>query len=332
MTLATSVTQAPSVDTRWTRSLERGGKPSHAHLREHVLAVHRDRAGFTESCAWSCRDEHGRNSYELLTEMVDPHEHKRILDLACGSGVLMELCQQRFGTDVSLVGVDMSADELRLARQRLPDTGITLHEGVAQDLHFIADGTIDLMFCHWALTLMDPVVSVLHEARRVLAENGTFAAIIDGDPAIAPGYADVHNLIYEWVQRRYPDYGSIELGDARVRTKKALLELAREAFTDAHIEIKSTVLRLHASPAKLAREAAGFFYASFVLPEPDRSRMLEDLAAYFQAEGLEDQACFQMPVSQLVIRQSRNLDSSPLTSLRTDCSPSFGSSTCVSTG
>lgn len=165
--------------------------------------------------------------------------------------MLLELCLQRFGTEVSLVGVDMSADELRLARQRLPGTGIDLYEGVAQDLHFIADGTIDLIFCHWALTLMDPVISVLHEARRVLARNGTFAAIIDGDPVTAPGYVDVHSLIYEWVQRRYPEYGTIELGDARVRTKKALLELAREAFTGAHIEIEPAVLRLYASPAIL---------------------------------------------------------------------------------
>jgi len=298
------MTQAPSVITCWTRSLERGEKPTHAHLRDHLLAVHKHRAGFTESCAWSCRDERGRNSYELLTEMLDPRQHKRIMDLACGSGVLLELCLQRFGTEVSLVGVDMSADELKLARQRLPGTGINLYEGVAQDLHFIADGTIDLILCHWALTLMDPVISVLHEARRVLARNGTFAAIIDGDPVTAPGYADVHSLIYEWVQRRYPEYGTFELGDARVRTKKALLELAREAFTGAHIEIEPAILRLYAPPAILAREVAGFFYASFVLSASDRSRMLEELAATFQAGGLKDQGCFEMPVNRLVIRRS----------------------------
>lgn len=114
----------PNIESCWTRSLQRGEQPTHENLREHIMAVHRDHAGFTESCASRCRDELDRNSYELLANSVDPARHKSVLDLACGSGVLLEICNQRFGPDIALTGVDMSAEELALARQRIPDPTI----------------------------------------------------------------------------------------------------------------------------------------------------------------------------------------------------------------
>ena len=77
-----------NVDTRWTQRLRCSERPSELELREHLLAVHRRHAGFTESCARRCRDGSGRNSYEWLAEAIDPNRHQRVLDLACGSGVL----------------------------------------------------------------------------------------------------------------------------------------------------------------------------------------------------------------------------------------------------
>ena len=292
-----------NVRSCWTQSLQRGEQPSHANLREHLLAVHRDHAGFTESCAGRCQDALGRNTYELLANVVDPTKHSNILDLACGSGVLLEICRYRCGPDATLTGVDMSAEELALARQRDPLSTIQLHQGVAQDLHFIGDGTIDVVLCHWALTLMDQVPLVLREIRRVLKPDGFFAAIIDGDPATAPGYSEVHDLIYTIVQDEYPHYGAIDLGDPRVRTAQAMKQLALGSFEGARVDIEPLVLNLHASPDVLAREAAGFFYASFVLPPLAHRRMLRELEAFFTRQQTDDGSRFALPVNQLVVRQ-----------------------------
>ena len=72
----------------------------------------------------------------------------------------------------------MSADELTLARQRVPDPAVKLHLGLAQHMAFIADRSIDVVLCHWGLTLMDPVEQVLAEVRRVLRPEGILAAIV----------------------------------------------------------------------------------------------------------------------------------------------------------
>ena len=297
--------QVINFDTPWSRRLQQGERPSRAELREHLLEVHRQHPGFTEACAARCRDASGRNSYEWLAEVVDPAEHRTVLDLACGSGVLTALCHQRFAGRVALIGVDMSADELALARKRVPDPAVALHCGMAQEMRFIADHSIDVVICHWALTLMDPIEPVLAELRRVLRPNGILAAIIDGELSTASGYDELHHLIYGWVQREYPGYGEIDLGDQRVRTTAALTELVANSFPGADIRIEAAVVEQFGPPDALAREAAGFFYAAFLLSPPSRTRMLREIASLFARKGRDGLGRFSMPINRLVVRLSQ---------------------------
>jgi ubiquinone/menaquinone biosynthesis C-methylase UbiE len=300
-----------NIVSAWTRQIEIGQQPSSTDLQDHLAAVHNSNAGFTEACAWNCRDADGKNSYDLLADIVDREDHSSVLDLACGSGVLLDLCHQRFGTDLTLSGADMSEAELRLARKRLAHTDIALHHGMAQNLTFIADASVDVILCHWALTLMDPVAPVFANAKRVLTKKGIFAAIIDGDAETAPGYQEIHDIIYASAQREYPDYEAIDLGDPRVRTATALKELAAQSFTKADIEIMPMVLSFYAAPNILAREAAGFFYASFVLSADVHQKMLVDLENHFATNQHNGSSCFTLPVNRLVVRQNKSVMPSP---------------------
>ena len=290
------------IKSAWIRQVESGQQPSSSALRDHLDAVHDNNAGFTEAFAWNCRDVNGKNSYELLADIVDQKYHSHVLDLGCGSGVLLDLCNQNFGAELVLSGVDMNGSELKLARKRLAHTDTKLYQGAAQNLNYLADSSFDVIFCHWALTLMDPVVEVLATIKRLLKERGTFAAIIDGDPKIAPGYLEVHDIIYEHVQSKYPDYGVFELGDSRVRTTAELQKLTAETFEDFDINITPITLSFNAAPRVLAREAAGFFYASFVLSPNDFSKMLTDLEKYFIKNQQDRISYFTMPVNLLVVR------------------------------
>ena len=291
-----------NVVSAWTRQIENGQQPSSADLQDHLAAVHDKNAGFTEAVAWNCRDINGKNSYELLADLVDQKYHSNVLELACGSGVLLDLCNQRCDGKMTFSGIDISDAELKLARKRLAHTDIKLHQSTAQDLDFITDTSIDVILCHWALTLMDPVVPVLATARRILKESGVFAAIIDGDSETAPGYLEIHNIIYQQVQRKYPDYGVIELGDKRVRTAQGLKKLMSKVFVDSFISIKPLLFSLNETPEILAREAASFFYASFVLSVSEHRHMIYELENHFSANMQNGDSCFFMPVNFLVAR------------------------------
>lgn len=291
-----------NVVSAWTHQIENGQQPSSSDLQDHLRVVHDKNAGFTEAVAWNCRDTNGKNSYELLADIVDQKYHSNVLELACGSGVLLDLCNQRFDSKVTLSGIDISDAELKLARKRLSHTDIKLHQSAAQDLDFITEASVDVILCHWALTLMDPVVPVLDTVKRILKKSGVFAAIIDGDAETAPGYTEINNTIYQYAQRKYPDYGAIELGDPRVRTAEGLKKLVAKIFSDSDVSVKPVLLSFNAAPRVLANEAAGFFYASFVLSEEEYRKMLDELEIHFATRMLNGNGCFYMPVNLLIVK------------------------------
>jgi len=288
------------LQTPWVETVSRGDRPDADALRDHLRTVHRNNPGFTEDCAGQCRDALGRTSYEWLAEAVST-DHRSVLDLACGSGALLSILSARVPAITRLMGVDMSPDELSLASARLPLGRVDLIEGRAQHLDHLTDASVDVVLCHWALTLMDPVAPVLSEIARVLTPGGRFAAIVDGAMESAPGYADVHDLIYAHVQAVLPAYGSIELGDPRVRNAEDLLALAKTAFPDASIRVESSVVRLEGAPDAVAREAAGFFYAGFTLIDDARDAMLVDLATLLSKNNNAGAVTFAMPVNRLVV-------------------------------
>ena len=230
----------------WTDSLARNLYPDSYALVDHLRTIHQQHTGFTEVCASFCRDETGRNSYEWLAELVPNNESLRVLDLACGSGPLLKILFDR-NKNLNLKGVDMCPEELALAKTRLINSGVDLIESKAQKLTTIDDNSIDIVLCHWALTLMDPILPVLEEIRRVLTSEGQFVALVDGPMSAAPNYKEVHDLIYSYVQKEIPNYGEIDLGDPRIRGSESLSNLVNKAYPEANVNIETNVVSMELS-------------------------------------------------------------------------------------
>ena len=288
----------------WTDSLANNQQPGDKALLAHLRTVHQNNAGFTEKCASSCRDKAGRNSYEWLAEIVPDVDGIRVLDLACGSGPLLKILYDR-NKKFKLKGADISPEELELAKARLPKGSVDLLELKAQNLTAIDDNSIDVVLCHWALTLMNPITPVLNEIRRVLSSGGKFAALVNGPMDAAPGYNDVYNLIYEYVQAKLPRYGEIDLGDPRIRSTDSLKNLLSVAFPDANISIETSMVSMEGPVAEVAETTAGFFYASFILPPETRRILLSELSNLLvvskQSGDQERQGRFSMPINRLVV-------------------------------
>ena len=288
----------------WTDSLANNQQPGDKALLAHLRTVHQNNAGFTEKCASSCRDKAGRNSYEWLAEIVPDVDGIRVLDLACGSGPLLKILYDR-NKKFKLKGADISPEELELAKARLPKGSVDLFELKAQNLTAIDDNSIDVVLCHWALTLMNPITPVLNEIRRVLSSGGKFAALVNGPMDAAPGYNDVYNLIYKYVQAKLPRYGEIDLGDPRIRSTDSLINLLSEAFPDANISIETSMVSMVGSVAEVAETTAGFFYASFILPPETRRILLSELSNLLviskHSGDKERQGRFSMPINRLVV-------------------------------
>ena len=281
--------------------------PNGNALVDHLKTIHQENTGFTEACASTCRDKTGRNSYEWLSEVVPDNASLSVLDLACGSGPLLKILFDR-NKNLNLKGIDMCPEELVLAKNRLKNSGVNLIESKAQNLTAINDNSIDIVLCHWALTLMDPIVPVLDEVKRVLTSEGQFAALVDGPMNAASGYAEVHDLIYSYVQEEIPSYGAIDLGDPRIRGTESLSNLAHKAFPKANVTIETNVVSMEGPVAKVAEIAAGFFYATFILKPDKRKLMIKNLSNILTISKVstnnERQGRFSMPISRLLVRRS----------------------------
>jgi len=284
----------------WTENLANNKQPDGKALLDHLRTVHQHHAGFTEKCASTCRDESGRNSYEWLSEIVPDINGTRVLDLACGSGPLLKILHDR-NKNLKLKGVDMCPEELALAKARMSDGAVDLFQLEAQNLTAINNDSIDVVLCHWALTLMDPIAPVLNEISRILSSSGKFAALVNGPMDTAPGYSDVYNLIYKYVQTKLPNYGEIDLGDPRIKGTKSLKYLVSEAFPDANVSLENNVVSMVGPVAEVSETAAGFFYASFILPPELRKIMLSNLSNLLSVSKQEGR--FVMPISRLIVKK-----------------------------
>ena len=292
------------LNSLWTESLTRNLHPDSNALVDHLRIVHHKHTGFTEACASSCRDKAGRNSYEWLAEIVPNNKGLRVLDLACGSGTLLKILSDR-NQNLNLKGIDMCPEELKLAKNLLINSGVNLIESKAQNLKAINDNSIDIVLCHWALTLMDPIAPVLNEVRRVLTSEGRFAALVDGPMNVVPSYKEVHDLIYSYVQKEIPSYGKIDLGDPRIRGTKSLSNLAHKIFPEANVTIETNVVTIKGPVVQVAEIAAGFFYAVFVLKPDMRNSMITSLSKILaipkESTDAEKQGQFSMPINRLLV-------------------------------
>jgi ubiquinone/menaquinone biosynthesis C-methylase UbiE len=151
--------------------------------RKYIADFHTERAGTAEAVL--SRAFSGDHSpYRWLARAVSP-DAKIVLDLACGSGPMSRELVQPGRT---VVGLDLSAAELKLAAERGPGPWVRAD---ALALPF-ADGSIDAVTSSMGLVVVTPLSRVIDEIERVLRPGGVLAAIA---PALRPlGTRDVRVL------------------------------------------------------------------------------------------------------------------------------------------
>lgn len=111
-----------------------------------------------------------------LLDFTSPHPGERILDLACGTGIVARNLAARFGTTVEIVGLDASSQMLVVARAMTERAGVEIDwlEGDAGDLPF-PEGSFDLVLCQMALQFLPDRPKAMGEAYRVLVAGGRIA-------------------------------------------------------------------------------------------------------------------------------------------------------------
>ena len=104
---------------------------------------------------------------------------ERVLDVACGTGVVARQAAPSVGADGRVVGVDMNLAMLAVAQAlpAPPGAKINWREGDATALPF-PDGAFDVVLCQHGLPFFPDRVHAVQEMRRVLAPKGRTLTIV----------------------------------------------------------------------------------------------------------------------------------------------------------
>jgi SAM-dependent methyltransferase len=117
---------------------------------------------------------------------------QRVLDVACGTGVLARAAAGLVGPGGSVVGLDINEGMLDVARRTGPQ--IEWRQGRAEGLPF-DDGSFDAVVSQFGLMFFEDKIAAIREMSRVLRPGGRLAVAVWGSLERTPGYAAMVRLL-----------------------------------------------------------------------------------------------------------------------------------------
>jgi ubiquinone/menaquinone biosynthesis C-methylase UbiE len=127
------------------------------------------------------------------------HRGQRVLDVACGTGILAREAASRVGAAGHVVALDPNPGMLAVATRLAP--GVEWREGVAESLPF-PDGSFDAVVSQFGLMFFRDRRQALREMRRVLAGGGRLVVAVWISLDEIPAYASLVTLLEETAGRR----------------------------------------------------------------------------------------------------------------------------------
>lgn len=127
---------------------------------------------FTLQASWTA------DLRKYLFNKSDLKNAKRILDVGCGTGVIISELNSGLCPDVKIHGLDLDHNFLNLASQHSNNT--TFIEGNALVLPFETN-SFDITFCHYFLLWVSDPMQVVTEMARVTKSGGCVLAIAEPD-------------------------------------------------------------------------------------------------------------------------------------------------------
>jgi SAM-dependent methyltransferase len=125
-----------------------------------------------------------------LVDLAAVRSDDRVLDVACGTGVVTRVAAGCAGPTGWAVGIDINPAMLSVARSVAPGSGAPIAWVAADALRLpIPDASYDVALCQHGLQQIPDRPAALVEMRRVLRPGGRLAASVWSELAGSPGMA-----------------------------------------------------------------------------------------------------------------------------------------------
>jgi ubiquinone/menaquinone biosynthesis C-methylase UbiE len=230
-----------------------------------------------------------------LTDRATLQPRERVLDVACGTGVVARIAAERVGPAGRVAALDLNPGMLAVARSLPAVTGAVIdwHEGSVLVLPF-SNAAFNVVLCQLGLQFFPDRPTALQEMRRVLERGGRLALNVFGPIEHNPA---THALATALDRHVHLDASVAKRAEhALANTEQLRTLVAGAGFRDVEIHTASKLVRF-LSPADYVRiQLAATPLASLIAQYDAAGRerlveaLIEDvgaaLASYMGDEGL----------------------------------------------
>lgn len=210
---------------------------------------------------------------------------ERVLDVACGTGVLAREASARVGSAGRVAGIDPGHGMLAVARQRAP--AVDWRQGIAESLPF-PDRSFDAVVSQFGLMFFTDRRTAIGEMLRVLAPAGRLAVAVWDSLDRIPAYDAEVQLVQRTAGEQAADAlrAPFVLGD---RTDLAAL-FAEAGAVSADIATRRGTARFPSIRTMVEADLRGWLpVMGVVLTEQEIDRVLREaeraLGAYATSDG-----------------------------------------------
>lgn len=195
----------------------------------------------------------------------------RVLDVACGTGVLARTAAARVGPTGSVAGLDVNPGMLAVAARLEPR--VEWRQGVAEDLPY-ADQSFDAVVSQFGLMFFTDRRKALEEMFRVLTPGGWLAVAVWDSVENIPAYAAEVALLDSFAGQAAADAlkAPFVLGDRQVLT-----DLFAEAGIPAEIVTRQGTARFPSIRSMVETDIVGWLplVGVHLAPEPTERILTE---------------------------------------------------------
>lgn len=239
-----------------------------------------------------------------LVDAVAVKPAERVLDVACGTGIVARHAARRIGPDGEVTGVDANASMLAVAREAAShvDPSIRWEEAAADDLPF-PDESFDVVLCQQGLQYFPDRPAALAEMSRVARSGGRLGLSTCRSVEHQPGYAPLIDVLTRrvGVQAGQVIASPFALGDPE--EVRALITNA--GFRDIRLRIGVRSVRFPSPEALLRAETASSPLGDLVGQlDPDvQDALIDDFTQALLPHTDDDGVVF--PFETLVVTATR---------------------------
>lgn len=233
--------QSSPLVSRLGAKLGRGGELSTDELVDYMRDYGRRIHGSSAFHFSQFRNQRGQDPYQWMIAPTLAEGRSQVLDVGCGVGHGLSL----FPSSFALAGVDVSSDEVARARAALRGRLAQIEVAAAQDLPFV-DNLFDVVVCHMALMLFNPIESAMKEIARVMSANGVFSAVVPSSwSELQPHTTEFNSLVMKSAKAAFPAFPYIGIGNGRLKSKESICTLVRETMgTECKIAVEDEMFHL----------------------------------------------------------------------------------------